>query len=475
VAAYGGWYWIGRIGGLNRWTAQAAPLIFVTSACYLTVLYAQADWPEFMAFSMIPLIVAAGLSVLTSEHPRLLPAVALAASSVVFFGSHNLTMLWGSTVLVIAAALILVCIPRAREAARPRRVLRVAGIVIPAAFVNAWFLLPAVAYASHTKSGSQYGAAYGTLRSTMGLVSFAHLFTLSRASTITEVPDYVLALPTVAIVWVLIGLVVVLWRVRGGTWVRVLSIVCAMTAAITVLMTHEGLILALPRLYTLLQFSYRLEGYVLMGVSASVLAILVVSTRESRGLRWYGWTIAPVLAVSLIGAVQQVDAYPRGSAPRVAAFTPSAEVFAEVYKDYGYAPLPLIGGKTLPVLKFSPAAIHDNRISAPLRMRPGQLVYTNIGGGPDLLRIGGARVVGRDAQYRLVLAIGTRGAPSAHPRTAVASERITLAPAQTLPVVLGRVLSFAAMIVLAGELAWLAVRAYRRRRGSETAASGTPS
>ena len=464
LAAYGGWYWLGRIAGLGRWPAQAPALLFVSSSCYLTLVYGQGDWPEFLAMSTIPPIAASALSVLRAPRARLLPLVALAASSAVFFGSHNLTMLWATTLAALLALLVLAAIPQARSLISRRGLLRVAAAVVPAGLLNAWFLLPAIAYSGHTKIGSQYSVAHGTLHYTMGLVSFAHLFTLSRATTVPGVPDYVLSLPTLAILWVIAGAAACLVGARGGgPWGRLLAICAAMTAALVVLMTHAGLLLALPRPYTTLQFSYRLESYALMGVCASALCILVLIRHASPRLRLFGWTIVPVLVASSIGAVQQVGAYPRPLAPRAAVFTQAAEVFARNYDDYSYTPLPLVGGVTLPVVRIPPSAIHDNRISATLRMRPGQLVYTNIGGGPNLLSIGGARVVGRDAQYHLVLAMGPpQATPSAHPHTALAADRVTIAPAEPAPVVLGRLLSFAAALVLALELIWLLLATLRR-------------
>lgn len=466
AAAYGGLYWAGRMAGLGRWAAQAPALLFVTSACYLTLVYGQGDWPEFLAMSMLPLMVTAGVSVLRAERLRVGPFLALAGSCVVFFGSHDLTMLWGCSLLAVTGALVLAFVPRSRAWLRPRRLGRVAAVVAPAALVNAWFLLPALAYASNTKIGSQYAVADHTLRYTMGLVSFAHIFTLSRATTIPGLPDYVLVLPTLAILWVLVGAAVVLRNgARRATGARALLVACGASGAIVVLMTHVGLVLALPHPYDMLQFNYRLESYVAMGVSAAALAILSMARETPGMLRRYAWTILPIVVVSLVGAVQQVDAYPRTQAPRWATFTPGSEVFAETFDDYGYAPLPLIQGERLPVLRASPAAIHDNRLAATVRMRPGQLVYTNIGGGPDLLRISGARVVGRDAGYHLVLAIGPPSAtPSAHPRTALAADRIAIAPADPPPVALGRLLSVAAVAVLALELAWLLCGSWRRRR-----------
>jgi hypothetical protein len=43
LAAYGGWYWAGRSLGLGRWQAQAPAVLFVTSACYLSIPYGQGD------------------------------------------------------------------------------------------------------------------------------------------------------------------------------------------------------------------------------------------------------------------------------------------------------------------------------------------------------------------------------------------------------------------------------------------------
>ena len=119
AAAYGGWCWLARAAGLGRWPAQAPALLFVTSACYLTLVYGQGDWAEFIAVSMIPLIVAAGAAVLRAEQLRLLPAVVLAAGSVVFFGSHDLTVLWASTIAIAVTGALLVCVPQVRRMVRP--------------------------------------------------------------------------------------------------------------------------------------------------------------------------------------------------------------------------------------------------------------------------------------------------------------------------------------------------------------------
>jgi hypothetical protein len=465
MAAYGGWYWIGRSLGLARWVAQIPPLLFVTSACYLTLVYAEGDWPEFLAMSMVPLMVAAGLNVLRAERLRVLPAIALTVSSLVFFGSHILTVLWASTLIGLTFVVLVVFVPEARRQIRVRRLLRIGALVMPALLLNAWFLLPMVVYASHTRIGSQYAAAYEDLHRTMHLVSFRHLFTLSRATTVRTHPDYALALPTLTIVWVLASIVIVLGSIRRGTWVRIIVIFAVITAATVILMTHVGLLLALPKPYTLLQFSYRLESYVLMGVTALVLVVLMLAKSGSRRLRLWAWTIVPILALSVVGASQQLSAHPDTPLNRDVTFTEISEVFSREFDDYSYVPLPFISEQRLPTLEIPPGWISGNRVLLNIRVHPGQLVATNIGGGPDLLRIQGASIAGTDERAHLVLAVGTHApAGSSAARKPVVAERITISPAQSAPVVLGRLLTVAGAAILLVELVWLSVGRYRRPR-----------
>ncbi len=465
AAAYGGWYWLSRSAGVGRWLAHAPALLFVTSACYLTLVYGEGDWAEFLGMSTIPLMLGAGVSVLRAERLCFAPALALAASSIVFFGSHDLTVLWASSFALLMGVVLLICVPGVRRLASRRGLVRLAALVIPAALVNAWFLLPTLAYASHTKIGSNYAIARETLHQTMPLVSVAHLFTLSRASTVPQTPDYALALPTAAIAWVLVSIAILLIHPRRGPWVRMLAIFSLASTAIVVLMTHAGLLLALPKPYTLLQFSYRLETYVLMGVTAAVLAILARTRSDSSRIRIWWWTFLPVLVLSSVGAVQQVDAHRRTLLPREAVLGSRGEVFAEVFNDYAYVPLPLVAGPALPHLTIYPSQIHGSSVTVTLAAHPGQMVDTNIGGGPDLLHITGARVVGRDVGYHLVLALdpGAGAPPSARPNTPPTRIRVSITPAESLPVVLGRILTLIGAAVLVAELAVLLARTRIRR------------
>jgi hypothetical protein len=460
AASYGGWYWMARMAGVGRWWAHAPGLVFVTSAYYITSIYARGGWPEVMAVSAMPLMMAAGLSVLRAEHARLWPALALIGSAVIFFGSHNITMLWGSTTLVAAASLILLFVPRARRELTRRGVLRVAALVVPAALVSAWFLLPAVAYMSQTLIGGPLSNAQELLSSTMGLVSVAHLFTISRASATEPNTPFALSLPILEIAWVLVSIAILLASRAKGVWMRMLLLVSALTTAITILMTHLGLLLALPRIYTDVQFSYRLENYMLLGLSAAILVVLVLAKSASRPLRLWAWTLAPILVVSVVGAIQQTDAYPKGNL-RLTAFSSYAEppLSKKVWPDYVDVSLPYVpdrGGRPAEI-DFPATTVHDNRASEVVHLRPGQLVTSNLAANPNLVHVSGARIVGIDQEYNDVLEID----PTASGRGGAQAETISVGTSESLPVVLGRLLSLGAVLFLVLELALLAIRRFR--------------
>jgi len=171
---------------------------------------------------------------------------------------------------------------------------------------------------------------------------------------------------------------------------------------------------------------------------------------------------------SIAGAVEQVDAHTPGRVPRDAALssylTPTYE--QEGLLDYVDDRLPVMR-RHLPRVDFPPRSLREDRASATIREPPGQLLDTNIRSTPDLVHITGARIVATDAQADDVLRVSSprgdaeqetaRGNPAAgrarRDDASATTETISVGPADTLPVVLGRLLSAIAVIALALELA----------------------
>ncbi|HVR04465.1 MAG TPA: hypothetical protein VMS02_00375 [Solirubrobacteraceae bacterium] len=473
AAAYGGWYWLARMFGLARPLAHIPGLVFVTSAYYLTMIYGLGDWPEFIATSTLPLLIASGLSVLRAPRLRGWPAFALAASAVVFFGSHLLSAIWGATVLALVGLALLAYVPAARVGLTRAGALRVAGLVLAALLVNAWFLLPTVAYESQTVIANAYPHFRELLRTSAYTVSAKNLFTLSRAHASGTV--LVLALPVLAIGWVLVSLALSLREGRRGTWLRVLLVLAGATCALTLAMTHPGILLALPRAYSTLQFGFRLESLVLMGISGALLAALALaaqpaavaprgparsrasaahtrrtgtrtSTEAGPGGGWgtkWRWALAPIAALSLAGAAQQVSAHPQSRSRATATSSYLAPVFEqEGLLDYVDDNLP-IWRRTLPQVTFPPGALRGESATEVVRAAPGGLVDSNLRAGPDLVHVTGARIVATDAQADDVLRIDRQQGDAAGPAT------VSIAPAHTLPIVLGGALSVLGLLALA--------------------------
>ncbi len=461
AAAFGGWYWLGRSAGLSRWTAIVPGLIFVTSSYYIVVVYVLGDWPEFTGISMIPLMVAAGLSVMRADRLRVGPGVALAASSIVFFGAHDITILLGLTTLALTGMAIVIGVPDARRQITLKGLARLAGVVVPAALVSAWYLLPALLYESRTRLGHEYLHAQESIRDTTGLVSFGHLFTFSRTSASGLPPPYDLsmALPVLAIAWVIASMLILPSGSRSRTWIRLLLICSGVSILIAIVMTHVGLLLALPRQYTLIQFSYRLEIYVLLALSGAILAALVLARGGSWRARVWTWLAVPVCLVSLAGAIQQLTSYPYPGQDRYAVFKSYGRVETGNNEDYQDNSERVIPAADLPALYFPLSPSQGNSVSESTTLKPGTLVATNIAAGSYLVHVTGAKPVGIDSPNDdMVLQVGAPG-PHRSAAESLTQDTITVSTGHSLPIVLGRALTLCGIAILALQL--LIAPAYR--------------
>jgi hypothetical protein len=464
VAAYGGFYWLGRMAGLSRIVAQVPALVFVTSAYYVTLIYARGDWPEFVGMSSIPLLVAASISIVRAQRLTLGPTSALAVSTVLFTGSHVITLVYGTVVLLMALTALIAAVPEARRMVTRSGALRWACVVVPAVMVNAWFLVPFGAYQHLTRISVSNGLSEFMLNLGKPVVRPAALFTLERASAIEPSwQQFVVGLPVLAMAWVLITLLVVLVRRAGSSgWRRTLVVLVVLTTAVTVLMMDVGLFLALPAKAQLLQFTYRLESFVLMGVSAAMIAALVLA----REITWriaQAWRLllVPLVAFSLIAASGQIDRRPIDETLR-STFT---DFNSFSVGDYADGTLPEASGK-VPTVIFPWDQMHANHGSATITARPGTYVATNLLTVAPLVHVDGARIVAArtslgayDSSLRLALVQVDKNAPRG-PAT------IRVRPANPWPVVLGKSLSVLGLLGLTANFVAIAVGARRRRRAA---------
>jgi hypothetical protein len=468
AAAYGGLYWLARMAGVGRWLSHAPALVYVTSPYIITLIYARGAWPEFMATSFIPLFVAASVQVLHDGRLRLGPSVALALSTFVLTGSHNITLLWGSTFIALIFLAVIILIPAVRRLLTPANVMRLCLVAVPSALLNAWFLIPAIAYGSRTRIG---GVDWnGLLSLTSVVTSVGRLFTLSRGTSVTPgpgiayQPDFSLALPVLPIAWVLVGVTLTMargWRSNNLGFRRLLGICAGVGLLFGLLLTNWRLISDLPGPYHLVQFPYRLETYVLLAMSGAMICVLALERADATTHAWRALLVG-VVTFSAIGAIEQVAAHPNRFPTRNFVFDARHQPPASSRDtgDYSDATLPVIPDAGAAVAEF-PQNVHDDRVAATFAVDPSQtLVRSNIRAAPYLVQVVGARILGRTQDGFMMLRL-----PSGHPRLV----NLVVKRAASVPVQLGRALSVTAALAL---VALLCAGAFRRvRRGRRTAES----
>jgi hypothetical protein len=463
AAAYGGWLWLARMAGLRSWQAHAPAILYLTAPYLVTNINVRQDLAEVVATSTIPPMVAATLSILRADRLRAGPAVALAASTIFFGGSHNLTLLWATTFLAIGIALVVVAVPPAGGLLTRRGAVRVLAILIPAMAVNAWYLLPDLAYHADTVIASRIDDWQAMLRAPHPELAAQHLLGL-RDRTGLPVSELSLALPVLAIAWVgVAALVSASWQ---GVWARMLVILTLLATGALVLMVNPRWILSLPDPWTMIQFSFRLEVFVLFGICGAVIAVLRLLDQDAD--RWLVGLLLPILALSVLNAAVQRHAIPRSNLRP----PPTLDRFVAFnFGDYADATLkqfPSKRGKK--PLSITRANLRRGVMAGTIRAVPGELVYTDLLTPARLIHVDGAHVIGRwsapwlpgwQKRWGLVLKINQDATPG--------KAHIVIRQAHSAPIIGGRIISILGLLGLLANATVIARRGWHRRRARRAA------
>jgi hypothetical protein len=460
AAAYGGWFWLARMAGLRFWPAHAPALLFVTAPYVVSNVAGRQDLAESVATAVIPLLLASAISVLRADRLRGGPCAALAMSTTLVGGSHNLTLLWATTILGLALPILFARAPQARQMVTRRGLLRVLAVMVPAMAVNAWYLLPDLAYHSDTVIAQKIDVWRALVRTPSPAIDREHLFALGRPSSIATW-GLVATLPVLTVAWVLIAAVAVRKRWRDA-WAQTLMILSLLSVGMAIVMTHPRLISALPDPWQMIQFSYRLETFVLFGICGAVIAALVLLGPDTH--RWLTALLLAVLALSVLGALKQVHDVPRRPS-NLSWTTDSLAVFSTGdFADASVTPQPQDAPPRQ--LTFKRSDVHRDRLDTTLRARPGDIVHLNLMAISQMIDVQGARVVGRwmappygsgwQPRWYLALQLDDDATPGrAH---------VVIREARTLPIVGGRIISIIGLLGLVANAAVIARGATRRRR-----------
>jgi uncharacterized membrane protein len=458
--AYGGWYWLARMARLTPWVAHLPGVLFITSPYYINIIYRTGAWAELVAVSALPMLVASGTSVVRAERLRLGPALALALSTLFFTGSHNITLLWGTSLLGFALAVTRLAMPRVQDGISRRGLMRAAGVVLPAILINGWFLLPDLAYFSRTFIASTASPA-ADIRWSAAMTAPEFLFTLGRPASPPRF--YVLALPLVSIAWLATGAVIARpgWRT---SWYRLAVVLSGFAIALLFLMTSTRALLALPGPFRMLQFGFRLESYILLCLSGVTIALLRLARATGRrpASLWY-WTAPAIAALAVVQAVGQAHQHPplsRVTGDRVG--LRPYQTTKQQASQYDYRDARWFGQASSALEDFSDAEQGD-RVSVTFQTVPGELLFTNAVVMPPLITITGAEFLGHTMYGLAAFKITDATSPGL--------AQVTIEAARPWPVVVGRLLSLLGVLGLLANCFVIARHRLRPRRRRHVAAA----
>jgi hypothetical protein len=453
--SYGGFWWIARQAGVSGWKTHVAPILFVTSAYFLTDSYARGAWPETMATSSIPLVVGAGGALLRGERLRRWPALAFLGAATVMTGSHNITLLLST--IFFALLLIIVGVARVNlRALNWRRVLVIAGLLAVAVAINLWFLLPDLLYGTRTYIGAHPAPPYMPALSLDLLLDPLRDSLLGTSGQLGPTPTFYVQLPTLALLWSLASLAIY-WRLLGSVARRLALGFGLLLAAITMLIVWQGIWRHLPSLLWNVQFPYRLLTYAIFCVLA-LLVIALCHLGRGRSRRALLGALIAIVAIESGQALHQIWATPSAIPSRSEIYTlgPSwwtrfasagEGVFGDEFSDFSEREvIPSIPG--LLELPARGPVKHGYEVSF-LSPGPGTIA-TNIQTGSYLLDVGGATPAGRVLNGSLVVRVNVPAGKRA---------RVTFQPGSSWPLAVGRYMSLAGCAAALALLLWALVGA----------------
>jgi len=452
AASYLGWTWMARMAGVRGWRAQLPGLIAVTAPIFVSNLYGRGGIPEVIGTSMLPLVAAAGISLVREPRMRLRDMAAFVVGLVFLTGSHALSMVWGIAFLGLLAVLLIAC-HRRFVLKRLTRLLGLAWLAVLAGCINAWMLGPLILYHSRTVenepdpiSQQAYTSAENLLRilrDTPDAYAFIH-------------GDINAALPVLALLWAF-AFGVLLWRLLGRSD-QILTVgLTAVLAAFVVLIVDWSLIMDLPESLQYIQFPYRLLTYVDFCAVGLVTLVLAAAERRDGGSASLaaGATLAVIAVFNLAISAQQnfeVRSWLNGRDEALAStVAPPPSWYAFIQFGDGESPIvepTLAEPLNVPVEE----GIRDSyRIVYP--PGPAGTAQTNIDTGSYLVDVSGAKPVGRSEAGQMVVRL------PASPR----EPRVVVVSAEDGPAVV--VSRWISILALVGSLLAVLATLLVRRRG----------
>ncbi len=295
VYAYFGLYWICRQLGIAAAYSHFVPITYVTSAYFITILYGRGDVAEFAAVGVFPMVVAGGLALLQEPNWSPKATVLFASGLVIFTGSHNISLVWGTSLLLVLLVLELVVV---RPKVAWRRIGRILVIAVPAVMLNGWFLVPDLLYGRDTAIAASNGVSGFFFDSYRLLFNF--LRTVPDAST---TPGLFVQVPVYMLLWAVAVGGAAVFSAKFRSLRRPFFMLAVMFGVILGLIMDSALWRSMPSPWSYIQLPYRLVSYLTLIIAGFVgIGVFVTERLVSEGIG-RGIHLDSLLRVSLVAAV----------------------------------------------------------------------------------------------------------------------------------------------------------------------------
>jgi hypothetical protein len=467
AGTYGGMIWLSRETGLRGTKIHAPALAVVTSAYYITNLYGRGAWTEFIAVAVIAPLIASGVHLARAEMWRAAPLLVFVVCAIVFSGSHNITLVWGSTFMIFGGVIMWLTLGAPRGMPLGRLAM-LAGIALASIAVNAWFLLPDASYAKDVTAHLEIarGGASVTFFDT-----FALLFDpLRKVPAQSTTPALFVQIPVWFLLWSLTAAALLMRRHDFDTrlrrvWLGALALLAVLLCM--VMITPIWSVMPFP--FDQIQFPYRLGSYIFYTISGLVLVSALAMQRAAAGTTvvWLRRSLVAVCAVSVGLCVWQqwvpTTLFAEYSYANRSQALASVNVEPRTWYDrisYTDVQAPVVPVPAGRALVIPPESVRGDRFAAWLDVPPGPApIQTNIAGGSYLVRIGGLERVGRDARGLTVVRRDGTGSGPVH---------VVLETTRSATIELGWALSLIGLAIVLAALGWTGIaRSRERRRGPQ--------
>ena len=476
AAAYGGTVWLARQLGARTWRAHAPAITFVASAYYVTDLYGRGAWPEFLAGSVIPLLGASAWRIARGPSVEIVPCILFVAAAIIFSGSHNISLAWGTVVIAATLVLLLIAFGRRAMPVSRARLGWLAALSVLALGTNAWFLIVDVLHAHSTAAGAESVPwAYTSFFETPGVL-FDPLRTVPVQS---GTPALFVQLPVWLLGWALLSAACVRRR-AGWDVIRAFLAVTVVLLALLLALSVEGVYNLLPHLLQLIQFPYRLVEYATLAIAGLVMvAVLGVERAGPQSRRRRPGVVDGALAIAVLASVALCvwQLWVPNTREPALSIVDRYQAIASVHEypkswyapvDYADQSAPIVTVAPDRVLNLNPATFEGNGVTLTVTPPPGSAPFAiDILAGPYIVALHGLDDIGRTTGGEMVATRQDNGSGPV---------RLTVSLRSGGDIAAGRAITAACLLALAMLLAVAIARRLRdRRRRRQDDPGGTAS